>query len=98
MQNKVGLLSIGTVCGALIAIVTFWTWVDGRLDDKIRSVAKSQIEIQNAMRDQKIEVLYRYDMAIAKQKKETALIWDDIVTEVEAEIGKKIPKLSEGRQ
>lgn len=96
-KEKFGILSIGAVCGALIAIVSFWSWVDGRLDYKIRSVAKSQIEIQNAMRDKKMEVLYRYNMAIAKKSETTAEIWDDIAKEVEADYKSEIPTLKDRR-
>lgn len=68
--------------------------VDSKIDNRIRSVAKNQIEAQMSIRNEKLEVLYRYTMYSAKQNHKTAEAWDDIVNEVRAEKREEIPLLN----
>lgn len=93
-NEKTWIITAGSICAALTAIIVFWTTVDSKLDSRIRMVAKSQIEIQNTIRDEKLEVLYRFTMYGAKQNRKTAEVWDEIVNEVRAEKRKEIPLLN----
>jgi hypothetical protein len=88
-KRDIGLISIGAVCAAIISIIVLATYVNGYIDEKVRRIAKSQVEIQNKQYYEWIETIYEYNQNCARLDDRSKKIWNEAVMSVRSRTSKK---------
>lgn len=88
-KRDIGLISIGAFCAAIISIIVLATYVNGYIDEKIKRIAKSQVELQNKQYYEWIETIYEYNQNCARLDDRSKKIWNDAVISVRTRKSKK---------